>query len=96
MGLVRILALSSPSHRVVGGPQFAMLFQPLVTTAVLAAGLLADNVAAFGRFGRMSRDPYNLAKRAQRAHPKLEQREQSKQSFRFLNNNTKRKLQKCR
>lgn len=66
-----------------------MLFKSIVSTAILAAGLVTDNVSAakHGRFGQKARDSLNLAKRA------AEQQKSSFKTplddFRFLTNKTK-------
>lgn len=70
-----------------------MLFQSLLTTAVLAWSLLADNVSAnakFGRFGQYARDSHNIAKRAPVSPRGKHGR--SHDGFRFLSNKTKRML----
>ena len=68
---------------------FSMLFRSLLSTAVLAVSLCADNVSAAknGRFGQKARDAMNIGKRSANAvkHAPTTPIE----DYRFLTNKTK-------
>jgi hypothetical protein len=70
-----------------------MLLQSLVTTTLLAFGLLLGPIYAtikHGRLGQLARDPHGITKRAAEA-PKMKERTPSTSNYRFLSSKTKRK-----
>lgn len=68
-----------------------MLFQSVLTTAIIGLALCVDNAFAsnHGPFGQKARQYYDRAKRAS-THGT--HKEHNQDNFRFLNHHTKRKM----